>query len=306
MDFTVTATAERAPRPTELALVLDTTNSMLSGGRWERASETFDALITQMSTQVEDQRDFVVSFWPFADRVRLPDRYRSWGDGAPPADWNGCFRPREEPEPGFPYALTDRTPTQRSFEFSAPSTEPLDLLGRGPIVCRNEVVPPTTDVSDIRDGFDDVRPDGTGRFDQGLAWAWRSMSPQWRGRWGMDDYPRPKNDVVKMVIFLSDGYTAISNPSYMETVVELGTYDPHNQPSPEHMAHFVEVCRKMAADAIQLVMVSPPGSHPDMKAAMRSCATTPAHYHELETDDDLVGAMEMVLSMLTGSVRLIR
>ena len=46
---------------------------------------------------------------------------------------------------------------------------------------------------------------GSGRQDVGLAWGWRYLSPQWRGEFGIIDYPSKKNERRKVALLINDG-----------------------------------------------------------------------------------------------------
>ncbi|MEL6978559.1 MAG: VWA domain-containing protein, partial [Pseudomonadota bacterium] len=273
-DISVVAAAQSRATPVELAFVLDTTASMQVTGSWPAARDRFIRAIDQIDAIFQGGDGIRVSFVPFSDRVNVGLSSRNWLTGPAPSDWRGCLRPREEPEALFPHAVTDTPPNLLRFEPSARDTELRHRRGFGRrVTCPMQLTAPTSDLESIRASLRALSPDGTGRFDVGLAWGWRVLSERWRGRWGEPDYPQPSSETRKIALFIGDGYTAVNN---RPTDLGLGEHDGEeralNRMSATHQRHFVEVCRKMREDGIELFMLAPQDTYAKMEDAMIDCA----------------------------------
>lgn len=176
------------------------------------------------------------------------------------------------------------------------------------VQCPNQIAAPTQNLDAIATALAGVDVAGTGRFDQGLAWAWRMVSPRWRGLWGPENYPRPSGDVRKVVVYIGDGYATINWP------FDKGGFNEHaslplatswNRMSQGHADHVVEVCRKMRAQGIQLFMMAPNDTYHVMDAAMQACAVDGSRYFHVTNADAFRGALAEIVATLTSEVRLI-
>ncbi|MFK7791959.1 MAG: TadE/TadG family type IV pilus assembly protein [Devosiaceae bacterium] len=219
-------------------------------------------------------------------------------DRLPLAQWQGCVEPREEDDPDNPYLLTNATPAELYFA-------PLDHRSAGGIHeerwyhCPQPIVGPTDQMSTIIHEMRQLQAAGTGRFDTGMAWAWRSLSPSWSGEWGQANYPAPTGDARKVAVFISDGNSTMERTEF-DGVQEWG----HNNSGAAMFDNLLAVCEDMKADGITVYMFYIEGN-PYADEYFRDCATSAAHYFDVTTNDDMMSAFDSLGASLMEA-RLVR
>ncbi|MEK9660324.1 MAG: hypothetical protein VW644_01065 [Alphaproteobacteria bacterium] len=161
---------------------------------------------------------------------RQPDVNNAWWAEIPAVEWKGCVLARENGED-----MTDTTPGIEPFEVQFwPSTKGAfgwntgdndwewDTIvesngaqnnGLGPnLGCGPPITSLINSRPDLHVAINEMMPwhRGGTMANLGLAWAWRTLSPDWRGLWGGDtpphlplDYDEPLMD--KVVVLLTDG-----------------------------------------------------------------------------------------------------
>ncbi|WP_188312115.1 TadE/TadG family type IV pilus assembly protein [Salinarimonas soli] len=209
--------APARPEPVEIALVMDTTNSMFCGCQWPDVVKAVSSMLQGLKG--DGSQPYFVTLIPMSDRVNVGTvgtSSTSWMKGKAPADWNGCFEPRERATAGFPYALDDDRPNSNNDKFSpsAPGSYLPNHVGaaygtNGVPVCPTQAITgPTNDVKDIESALTSFSGAGTGRYDEGMAWGWRVLSEKWQGQWKAgNSYPSKNGSRRKIAIFVSDGRT---------------------------------------------------------------------------------------------------
>ncbi|MEM9169829.1 MAG: vWA domain-containing protein [Pseudomonadota bacterium] len=276
-------------RDLEMAIVIDTTNSMGFDNTWDVAMDALADVVDQLRAHVGSDK-FNVTLVPYADRVNVDNA--DWLDGAAPNNWNGCMEPREVSQGEFPYALTDAAPEDpEAFQATIPNvTGGLAARGGGYPKCPNvEITGPTDDPQEIADAAKRFQRNGTGRFDVGLAWGWRALSTEWRGEWGVPDYPADPEDARKIAVFITDGRTTAYKWEMSKTE-DWGW----NNGSKEGFEHLVNVCTQMKQDGIEIFVFRTPGnSHSE--PYFQDCATSANHYRTISNNTDLKNAFGVLI-----------
>lgn len=219
-------------------------------------------------------------------------------DRIPLAEWQGCVEPREEATEDNPYLLTAATPDELFFA-------PLDHRSTGGIheerwyQCPQPMVGPTARVSDIINDMQRLEAAGTGRFDTGMAWAWRSLSPSWAGEWGVPNYPAQDGDARKVAVFISDGNSTMERTEF-DGDQEWG----HNNSGAAMFDNLLAVCEDMKADGITIYMFYIEGN-PYADEYFRNCASSGAHYFDVTTNESM-GAAFNALGASLMEPRLVR
>lgn len=289
-----TATGGGAALTTEIALVMDTSQSLRSGGSWTQAKQALIDAIDGLDQDGEAQAQTYVSLIPFSDRVNLGTSFDHWvGDASAANNISGgadvCVRPREEASAGFQHALTDTPPTTLSFTASTTHAEPVYANSAQGLNCGSKIVAPTTNTTRIETAINGLSSGGAGRYDVGLAWGWRAVSPNWTGQWGIANYPSAQGEARKIVVFVADGQTDI-NRAYAD-----GGFNEHDalplsatagSMSQGHAAHFVEMCTAMRDQGIQLYMLAPSNADAVLTTAMRDCAVGTSRFIQLNHEQD--------------------
>lgn len=274
-------------RGLEIVLALDETQSM-GDLEWELAVDEIDSILDSLSEEAGSD-NFYVTLLPFNDRVNVGKHRTSFLGPDAPADWTGCVEPREENNGAFPFYQNDDTATAKPFAISIPEvTGGLASRGGGyPHCARVPIIGPTKLVSDISSANFSYGRRGTGRFEEAMAWAWRLLSPQWRGQWGPADYPSTAAEGRrKVVVFLSDGRSSAYTYE-MDQQNDLG----NGVPSSLAFDHLVETCREIKENNIEIYMYQFKGA-PVVTSYFKQCATSEAHYVFINDDQDLKAAFK--------------
>lgn len=328
----VTSVASAGAEPLEISFVIDATRSMTFGSRWDTAYDSLDNMLRALDQAIERSEDFNVTVVPMGDRVNIGLDRIDWVEGfaedaaqdnrgrrghtndeelegendqgrrgsrdgdstedmLSSADWEGCVQPREEGTDEYPFLLSDVPPTELTFE-------PFDH--RGPsgtftdreFECPLSILGPSNDVYQIMQDLDGIAGAGTGRFDQGLAWGWRAVSPNWADEWGLDDYPSQIGEARKVVVFISDGNSTMEDHEF-DGHSEWG----YNNSGAAMFDNFARVCRDMKEQGITIYTLYIEGN-PYADEYFLECATSPAHYFDVTRNEDLEGAFNTMATSL--------
>ena len=219
-----------------------------------------------------------------------------------PAGWTGCITAREKYTGGFQWALDDTNPTTEPFPFLEPGRffpPPLDSILYGcPEVA---IAGPTSNVNIITDAMDRMTANGTGRLDAGMAWAWRLLSPNWRGSWGITNYPTSTTDEAqKKIIFVSDGNTEI----YTFEMDQTRTWG-HNEGSETGFEHMVDLCTRIKNEGIEIYMLKVDGNDRAIPY-FQQCASTGDHYYNVSEPEHIPLVFTDILNGLEAELRLSR
>jgi Flp pilus assembly protein TadG len=309
MDVNVTSKASVANRiGAEVAFAMDTTNSMAFGSSWNDSMGTIEKILEDMKSFSGDD-NFYLTFVPFQDRVNLGKSYKSWMNKTVDwDDWDGCVEPRHETKGKFKWMLSNDLPNTQKFDTTDEDAEMDD--GRDIACPKTELVAPTTDIDDVIKETKKLKTNGTGRFDIGLAWAWRSLSPEWRGQWGNKKYPSlalptdgnyKKNETYrkKYIIFMTDGRSNAYKYEAMKQ--EDWGWNNGNKLAFEHIE---QLCTDIKNDGIEIYMLHIPGN-PNSTPYFKSCASSKDHYYVVDNVKDIPFAFEDIKASLYSQVRLL-
>ncbi|TVR09581.1 MAG: hypothetical protein EA385_06760 [Salinarimonadaceae bacterium] len=290
--------AESPGRAAQISIVMDVTNSM-GGSNWASATETITSFLQEMRSR--DRERFRVSFVPFSDRVRINELpgMTAWIDGHRPGNWNGCVEPIERSIGDFDFAVDATLPGEGGRLFSV-SHQSTIAQGRGAIgrrahhgvpTCPNvSAVAPTNDIEIVAQTVDRARPSGTGRFDEGLVWGWRMLSPAWMDAMGVTPPYIDEEEIDRIVIYITDGNATIYE---IEVGGRDGGHYGWNNGSPLAFQHLVDLCERMRADGIRIVMIQQPGNH-HFNPYARACAHSEEDYHRVNGTAELKLALDAI------------
>jgi Flp pilus assembly protein TadG len=215
----------RSVRGLELALALDVTGSMRSGGRIDALREATQDLLDILFGSSETVENLWVSMVPYAVAVNVGAHRTGWLSGYNPADfagtsWKGCVEAR-----AAPFDQTDDVPATAPFTaYRYPAdtdnvwppineNNSAQNAGTGPnLGCGPAITSLTQSKTALETAITQLLPwhRGGTMGNLGLVWAWRTLSPSWRGLWGGDtpggmpfNYDEPLMD--KAVVIMTDG-----------------------------------------------------------------------------------------------------
>lgn len=280
----------------EIAIAFDATSSMKMDTRWNDAMSAMNLTLQDMK-ELTGKSEFYVSLVPFQDRVNIGKMNGSWLDNRPPG-WNGCAEPREESSHGFEWSVDNDNPKIDTFTASIPGV----TGGLSNPACPNvAIVGPTKNPNKIIQAAKKLDSGGTGRFDVGLAWAWRVLSPQWQGYWGVSNYPSGKaKPRKKKLIFISDGNTI----AYQYEMSKEETWG-WNQGSKVGFDHIVDLCRRIKTDGVEIYMLQIDGN-PKSVPYFQNCASSPSHYYEVSDATGISVVFDDILTDLVSELRIVR
>lgn len=281
----------------ELAIAYDATSSMSFGSSWSDARDALGAALQSLQSKARPG-EFRVSFAPFNDRVNIGVDRAAWLTGDIPAeaeddgwtfaDWEGCAEPREETIGSFDWALDDDVPADQPFEVSiAAVTGGLaEKYGNAPVCPEEPVLALTESVADVTAAADRLKKGGTGRFEVGMAWAWRLLSPDWEGLWGASGYPAPYKKAQKAALLITDGHTTAYKYE-MDKAEDFG----HNNASVTSLEHLVDLCARMKDEGV-IVFVFQINGNPHATTYFQACASSSWHYRAVADGHELAAAFE--------------
>lgn len=242
VTFTQRAQITRETRGMELALVMDNTGSMRSGGKIGAARDAARILIEAVYGDDEVNPNLWVSLVPYTAAVNIGTQHTEWlsldgqnsiaaGGDYDPTTWIGCVQARgggmdetdDTPDfaPFTPYLYADNVDNDWILTDGAGAVTGFDLdesngaqnNGRGPnLGCGPPITPLIAPKTTILQAIDIMQPwhRGGTTGNLGLVWGWRALSPGWRGFWEGTgapilplDYDEPFMD--KVVVIMTDG-----------------------------------------------------------------------------------------------------
>jgi len=142
---------------------------------------------------------------------------------------------------------------------------------------------------------------GTGRFDSGMVWAWRLLSPKWKGEWGVPNYPADhSDDRKKKLIFVSDG----NSEAYSYEMSQESTWG-FNKGSMVAFEHLVELCSNIKNDGIEIYMLKIDGNT-NADTYFEQCASSPSHFYRVREASDITLAFADIVDELYADLRLVK
>lgn len=269
VDVGAIAVAERQAKGLELALALDNTGSM--GNHMGKLKDATNLLLDSLY----GNRDTVPNLWvgivPFDTRVNLAD-YPGVVGFTPSKGSRVCANARD-----FPDTTNDAPPSGAPFD-----SEWTDW-GVG---CRGvSALALTASKATLKDKVDDLVRAGYTRVDEGAAWAFRMLSPEWQGLWGDPELPKDYDEPLmeKAAIIMTDGENT-----------------PRDGLTPDEAdARLLEVCTNMKDADITVYTVQYRTSSGRLEDLLTECATSAAHYYHAN-DGALGGIFQEIASKLTN------
>ena len=348
MPVTARTVVRRAVRGMELVLVMDNTGSMRSGGKIDAMKDAARDLVDILYGTRETVPDFWVGLVPFTAMVNMGPTRAAWLAGYnaaayAPTAWKGCVEAR-----AAPFDETDDTPAvapwTAAFWASTLGVYPgagdndwdgtnIDETngaqndGLGPnLGCGPAITPLVAEKTTVVAAVDEMLPwhRGGTMANLGLVWAWRILSPQWRGLWGGTtppelplDYDTPLMD--KVVIILTDGENQWYDwPGGLPGKPDAGTYPDADYTAYGRLSEgrlgttsnstattiintrMSAACEAMKAEGIIIYTITFQLGSAATQLMFQNCATSLAHYFNSPTNGDLAAAFATIGSQLSN------
>ena len=230
-------------------MVIDNTGSMAdpAGGSVSKISAAKTAATTMINTLYgsgNNTQNLWVGLVPFSQAVNVGTGNSSWTTtntfdwGPSPSAWFGCVDARETtnrdvtddppsvakfPQYYWPSDTNNtwKTVTTKKGVTTTTYSSPLNTTTRGPnYLCPQPLTPMTANKNTVITGINSMQAQGNTVINLGMVWAWRMLSPRWRGVWGGEmsanslpqDYNTPL--MTKVVVLMTDGDNTIDNSAH--------------------------------------------------------------------------------------------
>lgn len=325
--MTVAAHTEiaRASTGLELVLAMDNTGSM-AGQKLTNLKNSATELVNILfgsTNAVKD--DLWIGLVPFSQSVNIGKSHTSWINANAfnwgPTTWGGCV---DAQAGGFDQ--DDVPPTTAGHKLDAyfwPSdsnnkwitkTNPLKYASitstRGPnTYCSQAVTPMTNQKADILAGISSMVAAGNTHVNLGANWAWRMLSPKWRGLWGgtmnANDLPLDygTEKMQKAVILLTDGQNTMSNGTrtsyWYLSDNKLGTTNS-SAAVDELDRRTLATCNAMKAKGIVIYTILYDLVDRDIENLYKACATKPEYFFSSPNSETLHSAFQSIGDSLSN------
>ncbi len=246
----------------EVALVLDTTGSMLANGKLDALKSAARNFVDVIYGNSNTRENTAISVVPYIMTVNVGSDKTSWlSDHATVNDtskfpnsepWKGCVKNRIT---GIG-AITDDPPaTQQFLTYFAESTYPYhppwqawdnDWVIQGGSVqvintysyanigpnlnCGDPIFPLEPKKSKIKNKISSLNVQMGGTDGSRIVWGWRTISPRWNGLWGgesIKSYTAPNN--IKAIVMMTDGVNEVPGRPYVTAAVTA--YETRSDPN---------------------------------------------------------------------------
>jgi hypothetical protein len=299
----VIATGASAGINLEIAMMLDVTGSM-SGQKIKDLKVAAKDLVN--ITVWADQSEYTsrVSIVPFANGVRPPSSAMVAARGPLPGEKNvtyggstiqykltECMAERTGPE-----KYTDAPPESGQYVMGVYTTS-----GACSLSSADEVLPLSSDKSNLLDHIEDLVLAGSTAGHLGTAWAWYTLSPSWNSVWNQASshavaYGTP--DTQKIAILMTDGEY---NTQFDAAGIRTGSPGAGAAANGSSNVQAKALCESMKQKGITVYTVGfALGGNATAIETLKSCASDPGKFYDVEDGDQLKQAFRDIALRLSA------
>ncbi len=272
VDIGSNAAAQRQSKGLELVLALDNTGSM-SNADIRDLKDASEALLDVLYGDRETVDNLWVGLVPFDLRVNLANYPSIMGFTATNPN-HVCANQRSGHE------TDDATPSTSPFDTEYNTEYSLEEEWGCQAAPALALTKERSTLDATLEEMDDL---GGTRIDIAAAWAFRMISPKWKGLWGDPDTPKPYDEPLmeKAVIIMTDGENAphpIRSPSHWK-------YDPNVPSAATANARLTATCTAMKDKEIIVYTIQFNKTSTSLRNLLTNCATSPDHYYHAASDE---------------------
>lgn len=327
------STATEVDRQTtrlEVAMVLDTTGSMVDSNKIQSlrtAAANFVDVLSGVATNTQQLNPTIyISLVPYVAAVNVGNNRTTWlsdpttvtSKFPSKVPWAGCVYARTDlneetdvpdTKAKWPTYFTASTYVKNKTSYndyvvnsngtvtvqSVPSGNPPVAVGPNRS-CGLPIVPLTNNYAALKTTIGKLAPVGGGGTlsNLGLAWGWRTISPNWIGTtwgWGGVVDPVPYNTVNtrKSLVIMTDGMNNIGNEPSAYGLVSDGKLGTTNATQAINIVNtkMSTVCSNIKAQGIDVYTITFMQNNATIQGLMRSCASQPDWYFNAQSGSDL-------------------
>lgn len=319
VDISAEAEITRATTGLEVVLALDNTGSMGDSGIAALKEASTDLVNILFGDGTAS--NLYVGLVPFSQAVNVGSDKTAWLNSTTfnwgPTSWGGCLDARYTGND-----VTDAPPSVEAFQqYYWPDDSNNDWIRsngqyrsitstRGPNKsCPQRLLEMTSDQAAVLAAIDTMNDDGYTHINLGAVWAWRMLSPLWRGLWGGEmntenlplDYNTPKMN--KAVVLMTDGEntmnSSVRTAYWYPSHARLGTTST-SAAADELDDRTMQVCDAMKTNNIIIYTVAFNNPGAGAEALLQYCASQPEFYFDSPTSEDLASAFRTIGDSLSN------
>lgn len=309
LDIGATSQVTRMGKKLEIALVLDNTGSMGSGGRMTVLKTAAKNLLTTVSAAALDPGDVKVAIVPFNIDVKVGTAYEnanwlrwdefvpsgggggggggnchiilillglcnnSGGGSNPHAGWNGCVEDRDQN-----YDTLNTLPPATGGGSNA-TRYPAHENTSGNSNCNLQTIMPLShNWTALATHIDNMVSAGNTNTTIGLAWGWNMLTPGAP----LSAAAAPNNNLDKVILFLTDGDNTQNRWTTSSSQIDART---------------ALVCTNIKAAGIKIYSVRVIDGNATL---IRNCATEPGMYYSVNTASELTSVFASIAQSLSN------
>jgi len=297
-----------------IALVLDTTNSMRGLGEMDALKDGANALISGVKEKSADGS--MVSVVPFSTYVKIPKSNinQPWIDVPTQStlpdsltaykttgEWEGCMNSRRDGFHAEPDFVTAQGPRRLPGFFEGDRCGP---------AWNNDLLPLSTDFQATTEAVDKLFADGATYIPAGLLWGWRTLSPN-----APFEEASQNPDAENVLVLFSDGQNTVygsDTNDHSEGIYHKTTGLPVANAREAANGLTLALCQRIKAADIKIVTIAFRISQTDTDThnVLRTCASPGLNYLRTDSLEGLVNIFEHIETNLNHkeveSVRLVR
>lgn len=272
----------------EISMMLDVTGSM--GGSKIRDMKLAAKDLVQIILQGNraSQKQARIALIPFSESVNVRRYAEEVANAASATTKFRDNRGRNKTWKVAKACVSERTGSEAFTDARPNGRNKIDTLYTSNGTCKpnNELVPLTDSQSSLESAIDGMSATGLTAGHLGTAWAWYTLSPNWRTVWPPKSRPGAYNpdSVDKIAILMTDGeYNTQYYNGVMTRYQQRGTKSP-NGTSDEQAD---QLCVNMKKSGLTVYTIGFELDSRKAKETLKECATSKEHYFLAEDGDKL-------------------
>jgi Flp pilus assembly protein TadG len=299
MNVSATSQVKAANGGAEVALVLDTTDSMNSEGRivaLRSAASQFLGVVDEANQALGDR--IKISLVPYATYVNVGKHMSgsSWLQPvSPPAghQWHGCVGSREYPLNTQDKGYGNKIPVI----YDEPGSTGPAQFTEG--VCAPEIVPLTTDQTVLSNAVNGLTAGGLTYIPAGLMWGWRTLSDSEPYTEGEGPTNAAAKNIKKYVVLMTDGLNTMErNPGTPYLVYNGDNNGNFNTTASDNL--MLEICKNIKDSGTFVFTIGFKLQQASMKAKMEKCASSPENYYDASSNAQLSSADQSIAKHISS------
>lgn len=286
LDVGASSQVTRQGRKLELALVLDVTGSMSSGGRMTALKAASKLLLQILEDSGAPAGEIKIAIVPFdtAINVGTSNKDESWLKWTYEALdtkswwWWGSLKTVKVNKKKWKGCVIDRDQnydTQNTIPTSSDSTK---YPGDGDSCNIPEILPLTENWTTLNSKINELDPNGNTNTTIGLAWGWNMLTPGHP----LSTAAAPADDLDKVIVFLTDGQNTENR-----WTKSGGSIDDRTE----------KVCDNMRTAGIKVYTIRTIQGNATL---LRDCATKPEMYFDVTQTSQLTEVFTSIAMSLSN------